>query len=593
MAALNDRFRGAVSTVKTKLRKRSTSDFFRHTTARDSEGALYRRSIVPSKLAHDLGDSVISTAFSDDDLLYAAGCTNKVAKVWERASGKEIARFQAAAAITAVVFISHGGRTKLVVGTFAGQLHFFDVATQKAEQTHKFGRGDAVHCMAATSSFRNGGGVAGGRAVPATPGDGLSERPSTGSSLMPSSASVAPLPPASLPPIGVAPASPPNRRYSCSPLKSRKRIRAPTGLGSGSNSDEILLVVGGKFSHVVMYLVQYSREEHAHNMAQMGSLNGEAPMATETEVGLVEIGRVQPFGTVNSLAIDRSASLLVTGGEAKVVELWSVPRAAARLGGGSWPETRFTCKSAVWSVALTPTGDTLAVGTSTHTEVYVLQRLTPSQDAASEPEPPTGSPSSPGSPGREHGHGPRTDALVSYEPLLFLECPAHQGGVAFAVSRHAEKIVPRSREDAQPGRRLSGWRPSIAGSGAGMSLAAAAMAAAAAAAAVGAGKPEEETKKHMLVVGGNQLVSVFDIYTSATLLKLQRDGRVRCVALSNDGSALVVGGFDRKVVLHPNPNPDPDPNPKHNPTPTPTPTPTPSPSPTPTPTKQGGAARRG
>ena len=31
---------------------------------------------------------------------------------------------------------------------------------------------------------------------------------------------------------------------------------------------------------------------------------------------------------------------------------------------------------------------------------------------------------------------------------------------------------------------------------------------------------------------------------------MQRDGRVRCVALSDDGSVLVVGGFDRKVVLH-------------------------------------------
>ena len=48
----------------------------------------------------------------------------------------------------------------------------------------------------------------------------------------------------------------------------------------------------------------------------------------------------------------------------------------------------------------------------------------------------------------------------------------------------------------------------------------------------------------------SQLVSVFDIYTGATLLKMQRDGRVRCVALSNDGSVLVVGGFDRKVSLH-------------------------------------------
>ena len=212
-----------------------------------------------------------------------------------------------------------------------------------------------------------------------------------------------------------------------------------------------------------------------------------------------------------------------------MVELWSIPRveraAAAHLGGGRRPdrrpETCFTCKSAVWSVALTltlslplslplplpltlpltltlsrsvaltPTGDTLAVGTSMHTEVYALARSAyrPAQDATSEPKPPTSPNTPPSSPGRPHG--PRADALVSYEPLLFLECPAHQGGVAFSVSRHAEKIVPRSRESfcrssGAPGQsavsRLSGRRPSVGGSGAGMTLAAAAMAAAVAAA---------------------------------------------------------------------------------------------------------------
>ena len=106
---------------------------------------------------------------------------------------------------------------------------------------------------------------------------------------------------------------------------------------------------------------------------------------------------------------------------------------------------------------------------------------------------------------------------------------------------------------------------------------------AAAAAEAAAGNSEETTKKHMLVVGGNQLVSVFDIYTGATLLKMQRDGRVRCVALSNDGSALVVGGFDRKVVLHPKPQPSANSSPN----------PAPAPVPTPTLTKQGRAARRG
>ena len=59
--------------------------------------------------------------------MYAAGGTNKVAMVWSRFDGKELARFTAAGPITSVVFVSHAERTKLVVGTFGGHLHFFDV----------------------------------------------------------------------------------------------------------------------------------------------------------------------------------------------------------------------------------------------------------------------------------------------------------------------------------------------------------------------------------------------------------------------------------------------------------------------------------
>ena len=106
---------------------------------------------------------------------------------------------------------------------------------------------------------------------------------------------------------------------------------------------------------------------------------------------------------------------------------------AAHLGGGRLPdrrpETCFTCKSAVWSVALTltltlslplplslalalsptlaltltrsvaltPTGDTLAVGTSMHTEVYALVRSAyrPAQEATSPPGSPTSPPTTP------------------------------------------------------------------------------------------------------------------------------------------------------------------------------------------------------
>ena len=44
-------------------------------------------------------------------------------------------------------------------------------------------------------------------------------------------------------------------------------------------------------------------------------------------------------------------------------------------------------------------------------------------------------------------------------------------------------------------------------------------------------------------------MSVFDLSTGTTLLKLAREARVRCVALSTDGDLVVIGGFDKKVLV--------------------------------------------
>lgn len=52
-----------------------------------------------------------------------------------------------------------------------------------------------------------------------------------------------------------------------------------------------------------------------------------------------------------------------------------------------------------------------------------------------------------------------------------------------------------------------------------------------------------------LAVGGNQLVSVFDLDSGGMLLKMEREDRVRCVAISDDGECLVVGGFDKRVAM--------------------------------------------
>ena len=40
-----------------------------------------------------------------------------------------------------------------------------------------------------------------------------------------------------------------------------------------------------------------------------------------------ELCHLKPTGGLNSLAIDKRGELLVTGGEAKVVEIWSIPHA--------------------------------------------------------------------------------------------------------------------------------------------------------------------------------------------------------------------------------------------------------------------------
>ena len=126
---------------------------------------------------------------------------------------------------------------------------------------------------------------------------------------------------------------------------------------------------------------------------------------------------------------------------------------------------QFRTTSTIHSVALTSNGDTLAVGTSDHTEIY---RVGLSADSFSEDD---------------------DDFAYFCEPLLVLDCPATQGGVAF--SSHSQ-----------------------------------------------------------LAIGGNQLVHVFDLQTGGMVAKLEREDRVRCVSLSDDGKILLMGGFDKKVLLH-------------------------------------------
>jgi len=56
-------------------------------------------------------------------------------------------------------------------------------------------------------------------------------------------------------------------------------------------------------------------------------------------------------------------------------------------------------------------------------------------------------------------------------------------------------------------------------------------------------------EREILAIGGEQLVTVFDLRVGGTLAKLARTGRVRCAILSSEGDAVLVGGFDKKASL--------------------------------------------
>ena len=79
--------------------------------------------------------------------------------------------------------------------------------------------------------------------------------------------------------------------------------------------------------------------------------------------------------TLPSLAvcIDRAGEIVAFGGEGKMIQVWHVGFATRRTPDrDSLAELLLQCKSAIHSICISPDGSTLAVGTSTHVEVYEL-----------------------------------------------------------------------------------------------------------------------------------------------------------------------------------------------------------------------------
>jgi len=255
------------------------------------------------------------------------------------------------------------------------------------------------------------------------------------------------------------------------------------------------LCAGGKAGLVTVYIVELRRAAAAR---------------------LTEAFRFEAVGEVLSIAVDSSFTILATGGDQKVLQLWTLPTVHQdEMGRTSVVDAlfssvgQFACRAQIHSVSLTGDGSMLAVGTSENTEVYLLH--SPPRDAPARPtlrgraSSLRRTSSAKGSMSLLRAMGaaqsmvenaitrpllPTPAPAIVVEPLLLLELPAHQGGVAFAA------------------------------------------------------------KGSILVVGGGFQTTVLSLRTGGSLFSMKQSGRVRCVALTPDGEFMALGGFDKVASVY-------------------------------------------
>ena len=271
--------------------------------------------------------------------------------------------------------------------------------------------------------------------------------------------------------------------------------------GTGSNAINCMaiaasatrLAVGGKAQHVLLYALSLTDEAVGMNVLYTFPTHGANTLA---------------------LSLDAAAEKLVAGGESKVVQMWQIPkpRAASNalgMAGGCAPMSpQRVSLSQNAAHESTPGTDEAArsgsnnaspMGRRNAQEEELLPRVQfrTSSTIHSIALDYAGATLAVGT--SEHTEIyriiERKDPLRPHvppeyvcEPLTILECPAMNGGVAFS-------------------------------------------------------------HRGQLAIGGNHLASVFDLETGGMLVKNETEDRVRCVAISNDGEALVIGGFDKRVHL--------------------------------------------
>ena len=445
-----------------------------------------------AKLVRDLGETVTCVAVSEDDSLFAAGSilpAGHNAMVFSTKTGATVASFKAKSGVNAVCFAGVGKQTLLIAGCMTGDMHLWHVNDGSLYYEHKF-IGN-VHSMA---------------------------------------------------------------------------------IGAGGTR----LAVGGVATHVVVYCLALPDESTATSLQSPTQM-------------LTELVRFKTAGTVNSLSLCADASVLCTGGDSKLVQLWGLHTPEAIEARAGEPMVAFRCSSTVYSLALSPRCDRLAVGTVDCTDVYQLSPVSehkiirPPATPLPRPSPMGSSPTRtltqaafgktrrerirhdsmtaeqrdviiapPATPlpraspmgssptrtltqaafGKTRRERIRHDSITAEQrDVIAADCASEQptpGGTGGAgggktVARHAENVVECPGVVLEPLL----WLECPAQQG-GVAF----------------------SQEGKIAVAGDQLVTVFDTVSGATLCKMPRTARVRCCALTSTGSIVVVGGFDKKVTMY-------------------------------------------
>lgn len=320
---------------------------------------------------------VSAVAISERNQLYAAASMMGAIAVYSLETGDVVDQFSVSpAAVGALSFLEMSGGALLLIGTYHGQVHMRNVAKQNTPFVVEFdaaGR-DVSHPPRYNDSTRRTDSAKGGGSsrTPATPAAGV-----VGGKVVDgcggSSSGDATAAGAERPRL-------PHSEETASPSQVLALAVSRAVLTSGRDGKEesAVIAVGGKLARPPDYVEIFTATRPTPRVLDLS--NGRRGSSSSAPIDVTLRARVRTIGTLTrSVSIDDDGTMLVAGGDARCVQMWSMRRMRAGATGGreaEWiapkPEVEFRCASAIQSLALSPSGAMLAVGLSSHTEIYTV-----------------------------------------------------------------------------------------------------------------------------------------------------------------------------------------------------------------------------